>query len=191
MVHNGKVTSSSSPRRWSATGFGEFAPTRARSAATAAKGSGNGEAQGGAGVRAERQPHRAWQRCFEDTARWHTRQNTDSADQRASAAAGRLIRGKGADEALDLLRYQPNQSARMLERFSASALANAEDRWAPNVEWIGGRRCPASTAVRCLNACAQSPRDGLIFKKRMPHISVALEERKMGQKVNPTGFALE
>ena len=44
-----------------------------------------------------------------------------------------LIRGKFADEALDILRYQPQRGARMLEKVLKSALANAEDRRAPNL----------------------------------------------------------
>ncbi len=38
-----------------------------------------------------------------------------------------LVRGKYADEALDILRYQPNRGARMLEKVIQSALANAQD----------------------------------------------------------------
>jgi len=38
-----------------------------------------------------------------------------------------LIRGKFADEALDILQYQPNRGARMLEKVLRSALGNAQD----------------------------------------------------------------
>ena len=44
-----------------------------------------------------------------------------------------LIRGKHADEALDLLRYQPQRGARLLEKVPRSALGNAEDRRAPAI----------------------------------------------------------
>jgi large subunit ribosomal protein L22 len=37
-----------------------------------------------------------------------------------------LIRGRSADEALELLRYLPNKSARLLEEVVKSALGNAE-----------------------------------------------------------------
>jgi len=36
-----------------------------------------------------------------------------------------LIRGKFADEALDILRYQPERGARMLEKVLKSAIGNA------------------------------------------------------------------
>jgi len=38
-----------------------------------------------------------------------------------------LIRGRFADEALDILRYQPQRGARMLEKVIRSALGNAQD----------------------------------------------------------------
>jgi large subunit ribosomal protein L22 len=44
-----------------------------------------------------------------------------------------LIRGQRADDALDLLKYQPHRGARMLERVLKSAMANAEDRRAEDV----------------------------------------------------------
>jgi len=39
-----------------------------------------------------------------------------------------LIRGKTADEAMQLLRFLPNKSARLLEQVLKSALGNAEDK---------------------------------------------------------------
>jgi large subunit ribosomal protein L22 len=41
-----------------------------------------------------------------------------------------LVRGRAADEALELLRYLPNKSARLLEQVIKSAVGNAEDRGA-------------------------------------------------------------
>lgn len=38
-----------------------------------------------------------------------------------------MVRGKFADEALDLLKYQPQRGARMLEKVIMSALGNAQD----------------------------------------------------------------
>ena len=39
-----------------------------------------------------------------------------------------LIRGKYADDALDILKYMPHRGARLVERVLRSAMANAEDR---------------------------------------------------------------
>jgi len=38
-----------------------------------------------------------------------------------------MIRGRFADEALDLLQYQPQRGARLLEKVIRSALGNAQD----------------------------------------------------------------
>lgn len=38
-----------------------------------------------------------------------------------------LVRGKSANEALEILRYQPHRGARMLEKVIKSALGNAQD----------------------------------------------------------------
>lgn len=45
-----------------------------------------------------------------------------------------LIRGKLADEALELLRFYPNKAARLIEQVLKSALGNAEDRGARDVD---------------------------------------------------------
>ena len=44
-----------------------------------------------------------------------------------------LIRGRMADEALELLKFLPNKGARLVEQVLKSALGNAEDLRAPNV----------------------------------------------------------
>jgi large subunit ribosomal protein L22 len=38
-----------------------------------------------------------------------------------------MVRGKFADEALDILRYQPSRGARLLEKVLKSAIGNAQD----------------------------------------------------------------
>ncbi len=39
-----------------------------------------------------------------------------------------LIRGKYADDAVDILKYMPHRGARMIEQVLKSAMANAEDK---------------------------------------------------------------
>ena len=39
-----------------------------------------------------------------------------------------LVRGKYADDAMDLLKFMPHRGARMIEKVLKSAMANAEDR---------------------------------------------------------------
>jgi large subunit ribosomal protein L22 len=45
-----------------------------------------------------------------------------------------LIRGRRADEALEALRFYPNRGARLIEAVLKSALGNAEDRGARNID---------------------------------------------------------
>jgi large subunit ribosomal protein L22 len=45
-----------------------------------------------------------------------------------------LIRGKTASDGLNALRYLPNRGARIIEKVLKSAIANAEDRGARNVD---------------------------------------------------------
>src|SRR5947199_1351303 len=45
-----------------------------------------------------------------------------------------LIRNRPADEALELLRFLPNKAARLLEQVLKSALGNAEDRGARDID---------------------------------------------------------
>ena len=68
-----------------------------------------------------------------------------------------LIRGKFADEALDILKYQPQRGARLLEKVLKSALGNAEDRRAPNLARPAWWSTPASTAARCSSASGPAP----------------------------------
>ncbi len=43
-----------------------------------------------------------------------------------------LIRGKYADDAVDILRFMPHRGARMIEKVLKTAMANAEDRGVRN-----------------------------------------------------------
>jgi len=86
-----------------------------------------------------------------------------------------LVRGKSADEALGLLRYQPHRGARMLEKVLRSALANAEDRRAPNLGHLTvvDVRVEQGPMFRRMRPKARGM--AAILKKRMSHIRVALE----------------
>lgn len=86
-----------------------------------------------------------------------------------------LIRGKFADDALAILRYQPQRGARMLEKVIRSALANAEDRRAPNLGelMIVDVRIDQGPMFKRLQPKARGMAS--ILKRRMAHIRIALE----------------
>jgi len=86
-----------------------------------------------------------------------------------------MIRGQFADDALDLLKCQPQRGARMLEKVLRSALANAEDRRAPNVRtlMVADARVDPGPMFRRLRPRARGMAH--IIEKRMSHIHVELE----------------
>lgn len=86
-----------------------------------------------------------------------------------------LIRGKHADEALDILRYQPQRGARLLEKVLKSALGNAEDRRAQDVGElvVVDARIDSGPMFKRIRPRAR----GMAFqiKKRMSHIRISLD----------------
>ena len=86
-----------------------------------------------------------------------------------------LVRGKFADEALDILRFQPHRGARMLEKVIKSALGNAEHQQAPGVDdlVVVDARIDGGPMFKRIRPRAR----GLAFgiKRRMSHIKVSLD----------------
>ena len=92
-----------------------------------------------------------------------------------------LVRGKFVDEALDILRYQPQRGARMLERVIKTALANAQD---PDQNpgrivdehnlFISKVTVDNGPMFKRLRPRARGM--AFLVKKRMSHIQVAIEE---------------
>lgn len=86
-----------------------------------------------------------------------------------------LIRGKLADEALSILRYQPHRGARMLEKTLRSALANAEDRRAANLHHlrVTDVRVDGGPMLKRMRPHARGMAS--VILKRFSHIHVGLE----------------
>jgi len=86
-----------------------------------------------------------------------------------------LVRGKFADDALDLLRFMPHRGARLLEKVIRSALANAEDRRASNLGdlMVVDVRVDGGPMFKRMRPHARGMAD--IIKRRMSHIRVELE----------------
>jgi large subunit ribosomal protein L22 len=86
-----------------------------------------------------------------------------------------MIRGKFADEALDLLKYQPHRGARMLEKVLKSALANAEDQRAPNLHHliVVDARVDQGPVMKRMRPHARGMAS--VIKKRFSHIRIELE----------------
>lgn len=86
-----------------------------------------------------------------------------------------LVRGKQAYEALELLACYPNRSARMLEKTIKSAIANAEDLDADNLDdlYIVEVRVDGGPMQRRWKPGSRGV--SYVFKRRSSHISVVLE----------------
>ncbi len=92
-----------------------------------------------------------------------------------------LVRGKYADEALDILRYQPQRGARMLEKVIRSALGNAQDPDQNSGEAIDVEALVVSEARIDEGPMFKRIRPrarGMAFmiKKRTSHIHVSLQD---------------
>jgi large subunit ribosomal protein L22 len=95
-----------------------------------------------------------------------------------------MIRGKLADEALDILRFQPHRGARMLEKVLRSALGNAKDPDNPQnrgqmVEidrlFVAEATVDGGPMFKRIRPRARGM--AFVIKKRMSHINVTLEPR--------------
>ena len=86
-----------------------------------------------------------------------------------------LIRGKFADEALEILQFQPHRGARLLEKVLKSALANAEDRRATNLRQLVVAEVRVDGGPMFKRMQPKSRGMASVLNRRMSHIHVALE----------------
>lgn len=86
-----------------------------------------------------------------------------------------LIRGKPASQGLDELRYLPNRGARVLEKVLRSAMANAEDKGARNVDSlrIVDARVDAGPMFKRIQPRARGM--AFLIRRRSSHVHVAID----------------
>ena len=87
-----------------------------------------------------------------------------------------LIRGRRADEALEALRFFPNKSARLLEQVLKSALGNAEDRGARDIDdlVVTESRVDGGPMVKRIQPRARG--SAYVIRRRSAHIHVTLSD---------------
>src|SRR5262249_46614290 len=87
-----------------------------------------------------------------------------------------LIRGKAADEALELLKYLPNKSARLVEQTLKSALGNAEDKGARDIEdlVVAEARIDGGPIMKRIMPRARGT--AYPIKRRYSHIVIAVSD---------------
>ena len=87
-----------------------------------------------------------------------------------------LIRGRRADEALELLRFLPNKSARLLESVLKSALGNAEDRGAADIEELVVSESRIDGGPMMKRIMPRARGTAYVIKRRYSHIHVTLSD---------------
>ena len=87
-----------------------------------------------------------------------------------------LIRGRTADEALELLRFLPNKSARLLEQVLKSALGNAEDRGARDIEDLIIIESRVDGGPIMKRIMPRARHQAFMIKRRYSHIHVTVAD---------------
>jgi large subunit ribosomal protein L22 len=92
-----------------------------------------------------------------------------------------LVRGKYADDAVDILRYLPHRGARMIEKVLKSAMANAEDKGIRNVGdlIITDARGDGGPMFKRLMPRARGM--AYMIRRRSAHIRIGLADLEMLQ----------
>lgn len=87
-----------------------------------------------------------------------------------------MIRGKAADEAVEMLRFYPNRSARLLESVLKSAIGNAEDRGVRAVDdlVVLESRVDGGPIMKRIQPRARGT--AYPIKKRFSHIVITLSD---------------
>jgi large subunit ribosomal protein L22 len=87
-----------------------------------------------------------------------------------------LIRGRRADEAMEALRFFPNKSARLLEQVLKSALGNAEDRGARDLDdlIVKDSRVDGGPMMKRIQPRARG--SAYPIKRRFAHIHITLSD---------------
>ncbi len=95
-----------------------------------------------------------------------------------------LVRGRMADEALELLKFMPSRSARLVEQVLKSALGNAEDKGARDIEdlVISESRVDEGPIMKRIQPRARGT--AYPIKRRCAHIHIAVwdGEAETGQE---------
>ena len=87
-----------------------------------------------------------------------------------------LIRGKYADDALDILRYLPHRGARMIEQVLKSAMANAEDRGVRNVGDLIVADARGDGAPMFKRMMPRARGMAYLIRRRTSHITIGLAD---------------
>jgi large subunit ribosomal protein L22 len=86
-----------------------------------------------------------------------------------------MIRGKHADDALNILKYMPQRGARLLEKVLKSALGNAEDRRCPALQDLVVTDSRIDGGPMFKRVRPMSRGQAFMIKRRSAHVTVSLD----------------
>ena len=86
-----------------------------------------------------------------------------------------LIRGRPVDEAMELLRFLPNKSARLLEQVLKSALGNAEDKGARHLDELVVSEACVDGGPMMKRIMPRARGTAYPIKRRLAHIRVVAQ----------------
>jgi large subunit ribosomal protein L22 len=87
-----------------------------------------------------------------------------------------LVRGRELDEALEMLRFFPNRSARLLEQVLKSAAGNAEDKGARSIESLLIEEANIDDGPIMKRIMPRARGTAYPIKRRFAHIRVTLSD---------------
>ena len=87
-----------------------------------------------------------------------------------------LIRGRPVEEAIELLKFLPNKSARLLEQVLKSAVGNAEDRGARDIENLAVSESRVDGGPIMKRIMPRARGTAYPIKRRYAHIHVTLSD---------------
>jgi large subunit ribosomal protein L22 len=94
----------------------------------------------------------------------------------------KLIRGRPVDEALELLRFLPNKSARLLEQVVKSALGNAEDKGARHLDELTVVESRVDGGPMMKRIMPRARGTAYVIKRRLAHIHITLSDGEKEQE---------
>src|SRR6478735_7804057 len=99
-----------------------------------------------------------------------------------------LIRGRNADEAIEMLKFYHNRGARLLEKVVKSALGNADDRECPDLDALVVTEARVDEAPMFKRIQPRARGTAFQIKRRLSHIHVTLAdpEETVPPEMTPT-----
>jgi len=104
-----------------------------------------------------------------------------------------LIRGKYADDAMDILKWMPHRGARMIEQVLKSAMANAEDKGMRNVGDLIVAEIRGEGGPMFKRLMPRARGMAYMIRRRSSHIVIVLSdlETYMSRGATPVGAEAE